>query len=273
MKKCLILLLIMALCLSGCKKQPTDIPGGEEVPEGIDWKVWDIYTPATLHMSEETVEVLIGLDAIHLAVYYDRDEQELLGSLTILEPLSDVEYSRERLRILDQNGDGYDDICIPDMLPDGDRTLNWWLWDAQEETYRYAPEYSQLQQQIGEDISWMAGKDFIGGTMDTPDGPQDLLILIEDQVIHVYLDARQEQLWGIAQIPEPLSGEAQEHLEVYTYWECWDRNGDGWGDLQMPCRWEEAADGSVYQYGYCWFWNPETETYVYDAAASAEPMT
>lgn len=272
MKRFLIFLLILCLCLTGCKKKQTDIPGGEEVPEGIDWKMWEQYTPATLTLGEETVDVLITMDAIHLAIYYDQDEQELLGSITIFTPLTDVEYSQNHLRILDQNLDGYDDICVPDMLPDGDRTMDWWLWDPQEETYCYAPEYSQHQEDIAADISWMEDKDFINATMDTPDGPQDLLVLVEGQELLVYLDTREERLWGSAQIPEPLSAEALEHLEIYTYWECRDVNGDGWGDLQLPCRWEEADDGSVYQYGHCWTWNPAANTYIYDRQTSSQPM-
>ena len=268
MKRFLIFVLILSLCLTGCKKKQTDIPGSSEVPEGIDWKLWEEYTPATLFLGEEMVDVLITMDEIHLAIYYDREEQELLGSITIFTPLSDVDYSRERLRILDQNQDGYDDICIPDILPSGDRELNWWLWDPQEQAYRYAPEYGQHQEDIGGDISWMEGKNFIHGTMDTPNGPQDLLIQVEGQQISVYLDQREECLWGIARIPNSLSAEAREHLAIYTYWECQDLNGDGWGDLQLPYRWEETADGSVNQYCYCWYWNPDSESYLYDPAAS-----
>lgn len=271
MKRFLILLLVVALCLSGCKKKQTDIPGGREIPEGIDWKLWEDYTPVSLFMGEEMVDVLIALDAIHLAVYYDREEQELLGSITIPTPLSDVDYSRQRLRIEDQNGDGYDDICIPDMLSNGDRTMNWWLWDVDEKAYRYAPEDAQYQENIGGDISWQEGKHFISGTMDTPDGPQDLLILVEGQQVTVYLDQREEVIWGTVQTPKPLSAEAQEHLAIYTYWDCRDLNGDGWGDLQIPYRWEETADGSVSQYCYCWRWNPVTGSYDYDMAASGAP--
>lgn len=272
MKRILILLLAIALCLTGCKKKQTDLPGAEEVPEGIDWKMWEQYTPATLNMGGEPVDVLITLDNIHLAIYYDREKQELLGSITIPTPLSDADYSRERLRILDENQDGYDDICIPDMLQNGDRTMNWWLWDPGEDRYRYAPEYSQHQEDIGGDVAWMEGKHFISGTMDTPDGPQDLLIQVQDQELLVYLDTREEQLWGSAEIPAPLSEEAREHLQIYTYWDCPDLNGDGWGDLQLPCRWETAEDGSVYQYCHCWTWDPIGKTYVYDASASAQPV-
>lgn len=272
MRRFLLVLLAVALCLTGCKKKQTDIPGAEEVPEGIDWKMWEQYTPATLTFGEETVDVLITMDAIRLSVYYDQEEQELLGSITILTPLTDVEYSQSHLRILDQNGDGFDDICVPDMLENGDRDLNWWLWDPGEKTYHYAPDYSQHQEDISADISWMEGKDFINATMDTPDGPQDLLVLVKDQTVSVYLDAREERLWGSAQIPEPLSAEAWEHLEIYTYWDCRDLNGDGWGDLQLPCRWKTEADGSVYQYCYCWLWSPDTGEYRYDSALSAQPV-
>lgn len=271
MKRFLILVLILALCLSGCKRKQTDIPGGSEAPEGVDWKLWEDYTPVSLFMGEEMVDVLIAMDAIHLAVYYDREEQELLGSITIPTPLTDVDYSRERLRIEDHNGDGYDDICIPDMLQNGDRTMNWWLWDRGEKAYRYAPEDAELQEDIGGDISWQEGKPFISATMDTPDGPQDLLILVEGQQITVYLDQREEVIWGTVQTPKPLSAEAQEHLAIYTYWDCRDLNGDGWGDLQVPCRWEESADGSVTQYCYCWRWNPVTGSYDYDMTASGSP--
>ena len=76
MKRFLILLLIVALCLCGCKKEqkPTDISGGETVPEGVDWKAWEQYVPYTMTMGEETVDVLIGLDEIRLVVYSDKDE-------------------------------------------------------------------------------------------------------------------------------------------------------------------------------------------------------
>ena len=55
MRRFLILLLILALCLTGCgkRKPAADLPGSESVPEGVDWKVWDTYTPATLLMGDE----------------------------------------------------------------------------------------------------------------------------------------------------------------------------------------------------------------------------
>lgn len=272
MKRFLILLLAVILCLSGCKKKQTDIPGADTVPEDIDWRLWEQYVPASLTLGQETEPVLIALDAIHLAIYYDRQEQELLDSITIPDPLSDIDYSRNHLRILDQNNDGYDDICIFDLLESGDRNMNWWLWDPQAKAYQYAPEYSRHQHHISADITWQEGKEFINGTMDTPDGPQDLLILVEEPVVTVYLDAREEQIWGTAQIPEPLSAEALEHLDIYTYWECRDLNGDSWGDLQLPCRWEAGEDGSLHQYAYCWIWEPEDRSYRYDAKSSAQPV-
>ena len=271
MRKALIWLLVLCLCLAGCKKKPaSDLPGAEEVPEGIEWQLWEEYTPAQLQRGEECIPVLIAMDAIHVAIYYDQQEQELVDSLTIPEPLSDVEYSRMHLRFQDENGDGWDDICIPDILENGDRILNWWLSNG--EGYQYAPEYTQYQEDISADISWQKDKDFISASMDTPDGPQDLLILVQDQEVLVYLDQRQEQLWGSAAIPAPLSEEAREHLLIYTYWDCVDLNGDSWGDLQLPYRWEEGADGSVYQYDYCWLWNPAAQSYTYDAARSANPV-
>ena len=272
MKRYLILLVAVALCLGGCKKEQSDLPGSETVPEGVDWQLWEQYVPATLQLGEEAVDVLIAMDPIHLSIYYDRQEQELMDAVTIYVPLSDVDYSRERLRILDKNQDGYDDICVPDMLDNGDRTLNWWVWDPAEMSYYYAPDFEQYQEDISADISWQAEKSFIRASMDTPKGPQDLLILVEEPDILVYLDTREEQLWGSAQMPEPLSAEAKVHLQLYTYWECVDLNGDGWGDLQMPCRWEEGADGSVFQYDWCFLWDHENKTYVYDPQRSANPV-
>ena len=273
MKRFLILLLMLALCLTGCgkKKSNSDLPGAESVPEGIDWKVWDTYTPATLLMGEEAVDVLIALDETHLAVYYDREEQKLFGSFTILTPLSDVEYTREHLRIQDNNEDGYDDICVVDMLDNGDRTKDWWLWDVKEKQYVYAPEEATLQQDIGADISWMEGKTFDSGTMETPNGPQDLLVTVEGETIFVYLDSREEQLLGTAKIPAPLSQEALDYLQIYSYWDCMDLNGDGWGDLQLPYRWEETSDGALYLYCYVWMW--DNGTFVLDAARSKVPVT
>jgi hypothetical protein len=266
MKRFFVCVLIFALCLTGCRKARTDLPGGEEVPERIDWKLWEQYTPVTLNMGEETVSVLMSMDAIHLAIYYDQEEQELMGSLTIPDPLSDPEYSLERMRIEDKNQDGYDDICIPDMLQSGDRIINWWLWDSMAEEYRYAPEYSENQQQISADASWKTEKNYCPGSMDTPKGLQSLLVLVEGQEISVYLDTREERLWGTAHIPEPLT------LPTPTYWSCRDLNGDGWGDLQLPYRWETAEDGSVYQYSYCWHWDNSERAYVYDAQSSEKPV-
>lgn len=272
MKRFLILLLAAALCLGGCRRQlQSDLPGADTAPEGVDWQLWEDYTPATLVLEEETVDVLMALDAIHLAVYYDRQEQELLASLTIPLPLADVGYSREHLRIRDLDGDGWDDICVPDILENGDRILNWWLWDPEEDAYRYSQDLSVYQENISADASWQTGKTFIRAAMDTPDGSQDLLILVQEPEILVYLDTRQQQLWGSARIPEPLSEEAREHLAIYSYWDCRDLNGDGWGDLQLPCRWETAADGSVYQYAWCFLWDPQTQTYLYDTGLSEKP--
>jgi len=272
MKRFLILLLIVALCFSGCKKKSADISGQETTPDGVDWRVWDTYTSATLTMGEETVQVLMGLDAIHLVIYYDKQEQEELTTITIIEPLSDVTYSQGHLRVADQNQDGYDDICIPDVLENGDRVMNWWLWDPLEERYRYDSESSETEAEIGGDITWMAGRNFVNGSMDTPDGSQDLLILVEDMQILVYLDEREEILWGTAQIPQNMEGLTQEDLQQWAYWECWDLNGDEWGDLQIPYRWEEVGDGTIYQYNYCWMWDPESEIYTFDADASRQPV-
>lgn len=273
MKRLLVLLLVLALCLCGCKKEklPTDIPGGETAPEGVDWKAWEQYVPATMQMGEASVDVLIGLDAIHLAVYHDQEEQELMGSITILTPLSDVEYSKERLRIMDMDGDGYDDICIPDMLANGDRTIDCWLWVPTEQTYLYAPEYSQVQTQISGDISWQLGKHLISGVRDTPDGGQNLLFWVDGQTINIYEDKRDESLITQVQIPEPLSQTAWDDILARSFWECRDRNGDGWGDLQLPCRWEETENG-VFVYAHCWLWDTATGTYVYDVTLSQDPV-
>ena len=59
MKRLLILLLAVVLCLSGCKENAqSDLPGVETVPEGIDWKLWEQYVPATLTLGQEQVDVL-----------------------------------------------------------------------------------------------------------------------------------------------------------------------------------------------------------------------
>lgn len=272
MKRFLILILILALCLAGCKdKQRADIPGAEKAPEGVDWKAWELYTPYQLKMGEETLDVLIALDEIHLAIYYDKEEQELLGSVTILTPLSDVEYSRQRLRIMDVNGDGYDDISIPDMLPNGDRMIDCWLWDAANGVYLYAPEYSQMQEGISTDISWRDGKTLVQGVRDVPEGTQNLLFWIDGQTIHIYLDQREEKQIASVMIPEPLSEEAKAEVSVRSFWDCRDMNGDGWGDLQLPYRWEESNE-SVYVYAHCWIWDPQGETYIYDPARSREAV-
>ena len=266
MKRVIVLLLLVALCLSGCKKKQTDLPGGDEVPEGIDWKLWEQYIPVTLTLGEETVDVLMAMDKIHLAIYYDQDEQEMMSSLTILTPLTDVDYSMERMRIEDKNGDGYDDICIPDMLQNGDRIISWWLWSPSEEVYRYSLEYSENQSSISADVSWQTEKDYCYGSMDTPKGLQNLLVLVEGQEIQVYLDAREQRLWGTAYIPQALT------LPLPTYWQCTDLNGDGWGDLRLPYRRETAEDGSMIQYSYCWYWDNNEKTFIYNAEASEKPV-
>ena len=266
MKRFFICVLVLALCLTGCRKKRTDLPGGDEVPEGIDWKLWEQYTPAALNLGEETVNVLLSMDAIHLAIYYDQEEQELMGSLTIPTPLSDLDYSLERMRIEDKDQDGYDDICIPDMLESGDRIINWWLWDPAEEAYCYAPQYSEDQSQVSADASWKSEKDYVQGSMDTPKGLQNLLVLVEGQEVSVYLDTREQRLWGTVHIPEPLT------LPAPTYWSCRDLNGDGWGDLRLPYRWETAEDGSMYQYSYCWYWDNNEKAFIYDAQSSEMPV-
>lgn len=272
MKRLMILILVLVLCLSGCKKQETDISGLEETPEGVDWRVWDTYISATLTLGETSTEVLLGLDPIHLVIYYDQEEQKEMTSITIIEPLADLEYSRTHLRVSDQNADGYDDICIPNMLASGDRVMNWWVWDTQEECYRYSQIYSEEQEEIEGDITWMEGKHFIPGSMDMPNGYQELLILVEDDQIKVYLNEREEIFWGAAQLPQTLTQEAQDYLAVCAYWDCWDVNGDEYGDLQLPYRWEEDADGALCQYNYCWTWDPENNLYVFDAETSAQPV-
>lgn len=271
MKRFVLLLLILCLCLGGCKKKSAVLPGASEAPEGVDWQLWDTYVPVTLDMGEERVDVLISLDEICLSVYYDKPEQELLGKFTIYTPLSDVQYSLDHLRILDNNRDGFDDISVVDMLDNGDRTIECWLWNPESEDFLYAPEYSQSQEGVGADISWQKGKHFISSTMATPEDAQDLLIWLEEPYLYVYLDRREQKLWGTAELPQPLSQEAISHLNQYAYVESWDADGDGWGDLQIPYRWKTLDDGSVCMYSYCWLWDPETGTYVYDAALSAVP--
>ena len=273
MKRFLILLLVLAMCLTGCgkKKQPTDIPGGEEAPEGVDWRNWEQYISHTMTMGEERIDVLIGLDAIHLAVYYDRDEQELLGSLTIMTPLTDVEYSKGRLRIMDVNGDGYDDISVPDMLTNGDRLIECWVWDPAGGFYLYAPEYSQRQQNIGADTSWKTGKHLMEGIWDTPQDSQKLLLWVDGQTLNIYLDQREEQLMTQVQLPADMTQEAKAEMLGYSFWDLNDRNADGWGDLQIPYRWEETENG-VCVYAYCYLWQQESGTFQLDAERSKLPV-
>lgn len=271
MKRFLILVLILSLCLCGCKKKPAALPGASEAPEGVDWQLWETYVPATLRMGQESVDVLIGLDEISLSVYYDKPEQEQLGEFTIYTPLSDVEYSQNHLRILDMDGDGFDDITVVDMLDNGDRTLECWLWDTGSGEYLYAPEYSRTQEAVGGDISWQKDKHFISSSVATPEQTRDLLILVEEPYVYVYLDRREQTLWGTAELPEALSQEARDRLSQYSYLESWDMDGDGWGDLQLPCRWETLSDGTVQLYNYCWLWQPDTGTYRYDPQLSATP--
>lgn len=273
MKRFLIILLAIAICFTGCgkKKQPTDIPGGEEAPEGVDWRNWETYTAHTLVMGEETVDVLIALDAIHLAIYFDQDEQELMGSLTIFTPLTDIEYSRKRLRIQDLNGDGYDDLSVPDMLTNGDRMIESWVWDSGENTYLYAPEYSELQKDIAADISWQQGKFLKEGIWNTPEGSQSLLIGVDGNTVLIYLNQREEELVTQFQLPEDMSEEARGELLSHSFWELKDRNADGWGDLQIPYRWEETENG-VCVYAYCWLWQPESGTFRLDPERSEVPV-
>lgn len=273
MKRILVLLLVLALCLCGCKKEklPTDIPGGEEAPEGVEWQTWEAYIPCTLNMGETSVDVLIGLDEIHLAVYYDKPEQELLGSITILTPLSDVAYSTQRLKVQDLNGDGYDDISIPDMLPNGDRIVDSWLWDTTEGAYLYAPEYSQFQSDVAADISWRDGKNLVSGVRDIPEGSENLLFWVDGQTIYIYLDQREETLLTTVQIPQQLSAQAWEEVNARSFWDCWDLNGDSWGDLQLVYRWEETEGGLV-AYAYYWIWDVDSGSYVLDADRSGKPV-
>ena len=256
--------------MNGGEPDGTD-KDGEEAPEGVDWKAWEQYIPYTMTMGEETVDVLIGLDAIHLAVYYDKEEQELMGSLTIMNPLSDVAYSKSRLRIMDVDGDGYDDISVPDMLSNGDRTIDCWLWLPAEQTYLYAPEYSQVQSDIAADVSWQYGKHLISGVRDTPEGSQNLLFWVDGQTINIYEDKREETLITQVQIPKPLSEAAQGEVLAKSYWECADHNGDGWGDLHLPYRWEETENG-LFLYAYYWLWDPTTDNFVYNVALSSDPV-
>lgn len=273
MKRLFLLLLALCLCLCGCRKekQPTDIPGGEEAPEGVDWRVWEQYTPYTLTMGEQTLDVLVAMDEIHLAVYYDQQEQELLGDVTILTPLTDLEYARTRLTIQDLNGDGYDDISIPDMLTNGDRIVDSWLWDPEQADYLYAPEYSQVQAGVSVDVSWREGKNLQSGVRDIPEGTQELLFWVDGQTIYIYLDQREQALLTTVQIPEPLSEQAWQVLAERSFWDCWDLNGDSWGDLQLTYRWEER-DGDFYAYAYCWLWDPEGKCFLLDTQRSEQPV-
>ena len=275
MKRVFILFVILALCLCGCKKKPEEVPstpGMQEAPEGVDWRVWEAGIPVTMQMGQEQVNALIVMDEIYLSVYYDRLEQELIGRITILTPLTDLQYSIDHLRVLDMDGDGYDDIRIADMLQNGDRTIDCWVWDADKKEYLYAPEYSQVQTEIGADTSWMEGKILENGVREIPDGIQEILVWLEDQTIHIYLDDREEQLIALAQIPQPLSPEAQEYVQMGLYWDLSDLNGDGWGDLQLPYRWKEDADGSFYQYAYCWIWDEPSQSFALDTLLSNTPM-
>lgn len=275
MKRFVILLLLLALALSGCKKQPEEVvssPGVPEAPEGVDWRLWEEGIPVTMQMGEEQVETLIVMDEIYLSVYYDREVQELIGRITILTPLTDLQYSMDHLRVLDMDGDGYDDIRLTDMLQNGDRTIDCWLWDAEKKDYLYAPEYSQVQEEFGADASWQEGKQLDNGVREIPDGLEEILVWLEDQTIHIYLDDREEQLIAQVQIPEKLSQEAQDYVQEGLYWDMTDLNGDGWGDLQLPYRWKEDADGSFYQYAYCWLWNEETQEFKLDWVLSNTPM-
>ena len=114
-KQWLALLLsgLMILTLAACK-------GGPEGPvAGGDWRVRQGYVGKPMRLNGETADCLVGVQNNLLAVYYDKEEQTLIGTTDDTVLFADIDKSLATVRFEERNGDTTDELVVSEEQTDG----------------------------------------------------------------------------------------------------------------------------------------------------------
>lgn len=135
---CLFSMAIMIACSSGCglDNDPYEYP--DEPLQG-DWRAERGYAEA-LNGDQKLLYSITGSD---MAFYYDDEVQTLYGSADFPNPLEDLQYSNDALRLADINFDGYPDLYVPYKTEYNDVYGYCFLWDNELMNFVYNKQLSE----------------------------------------------------------------------------------------------------------------------------------
>ena len=137
-----LLAAVFCLSLTAC--------GSDEPVAGNDWRVTGIVRDSgTITRSGEDTDVLVCVHKADAAFYYDRQNQELFGSVDY--PLAlegDAWDAFQSIDFSDRSGDGDSDVAM--QFEDGGKELLMvWFWDAESGQFMYQPDESWLGEEEG----------------------------------------------------------------------------------------------------------------------------
>ncbi len=145
MKKNLVLLLALIMCLSLTACGDSNDPDIVTDDVGRDWRVQGIVRDGgTITRDGEDTYVLVCVHKNDATFYYDSEDQTLFGYVDYPITLGDNVWDMFKgIDFADINGDGNSDVTIK-FDNDGTELLMVWFWDTQSSQFVYQPEESQL---------------------------------------------------------------------------------------------------------------------------------
>lgn len=166
MKKNLVLLLALIMCLSLTACGDSNDPDIVTDDVGRDWRVQGIVRDGgTITRDGEDTYVLVCVHKNDAAFYYDSEDQTLFGYVDYPIPLGDNVWDMFKgIDFADINGDGNSDVTIK-FDNDGTELLMVWFWDTQNSQFVYQPEESQLgedepDESSGNDVPGLSEDDY-----------------------------------------------------------------------------------------------------------------
>ena len=129
-----ILCLILSACGENAAVSDAEIAGG-------DWRTTGIVRDSgSIARGGEVTEVLICVHKEDAAFYYDKAEQVLFADVKYPMAVNDPWESYKSTDFVDMNGD----VSMTFVLSDGDTVAMTWLWDSEQEAYRFNEELSSV---------------------------------------------------------------------------------------------------------------------------------
>lgn len=118
-KKFLLLALLAASAMTFMACSATEYVEDDEEIVGNDWHTWMSYVPCDASIDGKAVKLLVGIDDNSFDVFYDQDEQVLVGATDKSVTYEDFNNTPNLLYFSDIDNDGTSELIVPDNRKDG----------------------------------------------------------------------------------------------------------------------------------------------------------